>query len=130
YFYKMANTGCNATGWTCISYRGSIGALDAVNFTAGDTVLILVNAESTTASGQTFLIGCGTQVCSSTTGITCGNPVTFSTTGGYGDPDYSNGLGTFCYSNSGQGGAESIYQFIVPSTGTYQFGIISVTNSN
>src|SRR6185369_5513782 len=50
-------------------------------------------------------------------------------TGG-GDTNFPNGAGTSCYSVSGQGGSENLYQFIVPASGSYQFDVTATINTN
>lgn len=59
YFYKLASSGCNQTGWTCIGdfitpiIGESFGPL-----TAGQSYYILLDGEGTAATNHTFSIAC------------------------------------------------------------------------
>ena len=131
YYYRLDNDSCNySTGWNCIgrTNAGNVG-LGAYNWNAGDTVLLLLNAENSGTSNQSFVIKCATVVCNNVVTINCGDTTQF-TPFGYGDPNYSDGMnGQGCSSGTAQGGLETIYRFVVPVTGTYQINT-TFSNSN
>ncbi len=56
YQYKAASGGCAATGWTCIDDINFTGTFPIGALTAGVQYYILLDAESTTSSTQTFSI--------------------------------------------------------------------------
>jgi hypothetical protein len=58
YQYKAASGGCSATGWTCIDDINFTGTFPMGTLTAGVQYYILLDAESTTSSTQTFQIVC------------------------------------------------------------------------
>jgi hypothetical protein len=123
YFYKNGNQilalELGGPAWI---YQSSI-QLDAINLMTNDSIWIIANAESSSSTpNQNFQINCVVPfACTNITEITCGTAVNFSVGAGYGDPLFSNGLGSSCYNNSGQGGSETIYHFEANSSGTYNF---------
>ena len=56
YQYKAASGGCSATGWTCIDDINFTGTFSIGMLTAGVQYYILLDAESTSSSTQTFQI--------------------------------------------------------------------------
>ncbi len=59
YFIKPAVDGFNATGWSCMT-PSAAGELSMGELTAGTTYFILIKAEETTGTGETFTIRCPT----------------------------------------------------------------------
>ena len=109
----------------------AIGTIDAINLNVGDSIFILVNARTTSTTSQTFQINCAIPfACTSISTIpSCGTPTIFAPASGLlGDPNYP--AATVCGGTTTQGGLENIYKFIAPTTGTYQFNVNSVANSN
>ena len=130
YFYTNAINGCSSNNWTCLGTTASANPLSSVTLDAGDSILILANAEGLSGVSQSFQINCAVAYpCSSIITINCGSSITFSVGAGYGNPNFPNGVYTSCVYNSGKGGLEKIYKFIAPSTGLYQFGTTSNTNN-
>ena len=129
YYYKI-NGICNNTGWTCLSRNiNSPSGIGAINATAGDVVLLLVNAEPTGTVSQSFQINCATNVCNAIIDVTCGNIIQFNSLG-FGDPAYPNNMnGQGCTNGTGQGGQETIYRFVAPVTGTYQINATADNNT-
>ena len=129
YYYRTDNDSCNKTGWTCINRNiNSNRGLGAYNWNTGDTILLLLNAESTGPATQSFIITCAAVVCNIINSISCGDTIQFNSNG-FGDPNYPNGLnGQGCSAGTAQGGQEAIYRFIVPATGTYQINCTTTTN--
>ncbi len=121
YYYKVNAGGCSTAGWICIARNNSSSAsLAGINLSVGDTLLLLLNAESTSFTSQSFSIGCAVNVCDNISNITCGDTAHF-TANGFGNPLFPNGMnGQGCSPSSSQGGQESIYRFVVPADGTYQ----------
>jgi hypothetical protein len=132
-YNKINNPPCSNTGWFCFrGFRLDPGdePLGAFNLNTGDTLMLLVNANSaTTLVTQSFVITCAMVVCESIQSIACGDTAKFSAYG-FGDPNFPNplttGLPRCVTRNSGQGGQETIYRFVVPATGAYQ--IINITS--
>ncbi len=130
YYFKKNMAICSNTGWTCLARNSNnqigLGAIDAV---AGDTLLLLLNAESTGTTTQSFIIKCASVVCDSIQNILCNTAVTFNSFG-FGSNAYPNGLnGQGCSSGNLQGGQETIYRLVVPTTGTYQINTLNILNS-
>ena len=65
--------------------------------------------------------------CTSITTVVCGTPIVFGPVSGLGDANYGSTL--ICGGTVSQGGLESIYKFIAPSSGTYQFNVTSASNT-
>ena len=129
YYYK-SSTVCDNTGWNCLGRTDSAVSLSAINWNAGDTILILVKAEANTSSVQKFTILCETEVCNSMQNIICGDTVAINVFG-MGDPDYPNGMnGAGCDSAIFQGGREVAYSFVVPNNGSYKVTVISGQGGN
>ncbi len=120
WFFKSASAGCGSTGWTCID---DIFSPTSVTFslTAG-TYFFLADPEGTTGASQTFNISCTPPVdpCNTIGSATCGvsQSVTLTGTGGGWNPQ-SCGFTT--------PGAEQVYTFTAPTTGTYTFNVTSAT---
>ena len=130
YFWKYAVNGCSNSGWQGLGYTSSISPLSALSLTTGDSILLLVNSESTSALSQSFQINCALPLpCNNISSVSCGSTIDFITTTGYGDPNFSNGLGTSNYYNPGNGGLEKIYKFVAPSTGLYQINTSSASSN-
>lgn len=124
YLWKQASLGCDSTGWNCINRTNAVESIGAVNFVAGTTYYILLNAEPTTALSHTFRVKCARVACSSIPELSCGVATTFGPVVGYGDPDYKLNVGG-CNGSSAQGGKEQIYRFTASQTGTYEFAVTS-----
>jgi len=129
YGYKNA-INCNNTGWNCLGVMNGVGEIGAINLNAGDSIFILVNAQYTTSTtSQTFEINCAIPfACNSITTVVSETPIVFGPASGLGDPNY--GATVVCGGTITQGGLESIYKFIAPSSGTYQFNVTVVSNLN
>ncbi len=131
YFFTKTFNGCNTSAWTCLGYTNSASQLSSFNLNVGDSIFILVNAEGINGTSQNFQLSCAVPfACSNITNITCGNDINFNVGAGVGDANYANGVGTICYWNSGRGGFEKIYRFIVPYAGTYSFEVTSPTSNS
>ncbi len=126
YMWKQASLGCDNTGWNCIDRTNSTGSIGAVNFLAGTTYYILVNAEPTTSLTHIFRVKCAKVVCNDILPLTCGTLTTLGPIIGYGDPDYDVNMST-CNGSSAQGGKEQIYSFTPALDGTYEFETTSVS---
>ena len=125
YLYKQVSLGCDNTNWNCIDRFNSTGSVGAITFNQGVSYYIMLNAESTTTTNQTFTLNCATNVCSSTLPLNCGVATAFSKTG-YGEQNYPNNIGS-CTSFTTQGGKEQIYTFTPSTTGTYEFVVSTAT---
>lgn len=68
-------------------------------------------------------------LCDSIINIECGVDITFNTSVGYGNILYFNGMNTSCKSTSGQGGKEVLYRYIANRKGTYNFKVVSTSNT-
>ena len=58
YQYKLASSGCGATGWTCIDDMTGNATSPTFNLSAGITYYILLDPESNTGGAVTFSINC------------------------------------------------------------------------
>lgn len=56
--WRTATSGCAATGWTCIDDVLFAGTYGAMNWTAGTTYYLIIDAESTTAVTFDFKLNC------------------------------------------------------------------------
>jgi hypothetical protein len=126
YFWINSASGCSsAAAWTCMQDVISAGTYGSMSWTAGQTYYILLNAESTTASSQTFNISCtvgtGADPCLGITSISpCGTSVTANLNGsGAGWNTTACGFTT--------SGAEVIYSFTPTITGTYNINVTSAS---
>ena len=130
YMWKYATAGCDTAGWNCINDTPDDNVpLAGIPWTAGQEVLILVNAQTVGSSSCTFRIRCATPVCDQTPVITCDSNIVFSSFG-YGDVNYPSGMGqAACFSAAGQGGLEQIYSFTPPIDGTYQFNVVNTSGN-
>jgi len=124
YQYKAASAGCSATGWTCIDDLNFTGTITIGNLTAGVQYYLLLDAESTTSSTQTFQIICPAPVsdpCLSITTLACATPAT-ATLSGTGAWNNS----TCVFSTPGQ---EKLYSFTPTVTGAHQLQVTSATGT-
>lgn len=126
YMWKAASLGCNNTGWNCINRSSSVESIGAVNFTAGTTYYILVNAELTNSLTHIFRLKCAKIVCNDILPLTCGTLTTVGPIVGYGNPNYALNVGG-CSGSAAQGGKEQIYSFTPTLTGTYEFEVTSAS---
>ena len=104
YLYKQASLGCDNTNWNCIDRVNSAGSVGAITFNQGISYFIMLNAESTSTTNQTFTVNCATNVCNSILSLNCGVATAFSKIG-YGEQNYPNNFGS-CTSLTSQGGKE------------------------
>lgn len=58
YMYKAASSGCNSTGWTCISALTGSAISGTFALTAGTQYYFLLDAETTTGGGVVFTLNC------------------------------------------------------------------------
>jgi hypothetical protein len=59
YLYKSSSLNpCDNFGWICLGYTGNTSYLDAINLNEGESIWILVNAESALGAGQLFQVRC------------------------------------------------------------------------
>lgn len=58
YMFKPVSSGCNGTGWTCISDISGAGSSGLFTLTAGTAYYILLDPESTLGGNVTFSINC------------------------------------------------------------------------
>ena len=92
YFYKLASTGCNGTGWTCIDDVISPGYLPIGQLTGGVQYIFAVDGEGTGSYNHTFQILCipGNATCATPTVLTqsatCTSPVIGTVQGDLGGP--------------------------------------------
>jgi hypothetical protein len=115
YMWKQESLGCDSTGWNCINRSNSVESIGAVNFIAGTTYYILVNAEPTASLTHIFRVKCAKVVCNDILSLNCGVSATFGPIIGYGDPDYALNVGG-CNGSNAQGGKEQIYELPASST--------------
>ncbi|MEO8112246.1 MAG: T9SS type A sorting domain-containing protein, partial [Ginsengibacter sp.] len=129
YYYKINGT-CGNTGWKCLSRNNNSPAgIGAIFANAGEVILLLANAEPTGTVSQSFQINCATNVCSSIIDISVGNTIQFNSLG-FGDPNYPNNMnGQGCTNTTGQGGQETIYRLVAPTSGTYQINATADNNT-
>lgn len=120
YFWKAASGGCNSSGWNCIDDIFSPITSPIGTLTAGTQYYILLDPESTTNVIHTFQINClAVDPCLSITSLTCGTPVTASTTGaGAWSP------GSCGFTTPGQ---EKVYSFTPAISGTYTLQITAAS---
>ena len=122
YFFKAASGGCNSTGWTCIDDIFSPVTATMGTLTAGTTYYILLDPETTSSVTQTFQINCpaAPDPCSSITALSCGTPVTASTTG--------TGVWSPASCGFSTPGNEKVYSFTPSVTGNHTL-VVTATNS-
>lgn len=92
YFYKLASTGCNGTGWTCIDDVLNPGYLPIGQLTGGVQYIFAVDGEGTGSYNHTFQILCipNNATCATPTVLTqtatCTSPVIGTVLGDLGGP--------------------------------------------
>ncbi len=123
YAYKAASGGCSATGWTCIDDINFTGTFSIGTLTAGVQYYILLDAESSTSSTQTFQVVCPSppDPCASITSLTCATPASVSLTG----------TGVWNNSNCGFStpGQEKVYSFTPTITGAHSIQVTSASGT-
>ena len=119
WFFKPTSAGCGPTGWTCIDDIFSPASVQ-FSLTAG-TYYILGDAETASSISQTFNINCTQPVnpCNNLLATDCDvtKTITLSGTGGFNS--------SFC--GFSVPGAEAIYEFNAPTTGTYTLNVTSAS---
>jgi len=119
YFWKP--TACSSGGWNCISYFYSPSTQGLMNWTAGTTYYILLDAEQTALATHSFYVAlnpCSNIISISGTGSA--NSKTY-TGGGYGSW-YTSTVSACGYYCEGQ---EQVYSFVAPRTGNYAVQVTS-----
>jgi membrane-bound inhibitor of C-type lysozyme len=121
YQYKAVSGGCSATGWTCIDDINFVTTVAIGTLTAGVQYYILLDAESTTSSTQTFQINCPAPFdpCASITTLSCGTPVSATPSG---TGIWNNN--TCLFSTPG---LETVYSFTPTVTGVHSIQVNSVS---
>ena len=126
YFWINSTSGCGpGAPWTCLQDIISTGTYGSMAWTAGQTYYILLDPEPTSATSQTFNIGCpsggGSDPCAGIINIaSCGNIVNANLTGsGFGWNIPACGFSTL--------GDEQIYSFTATTTGTYTLNVSSTS---
>ncbi|HLP13054.1 MAG TPA: T9SS type A sorting domain-containing protein [Flavobacteriales bacterium] len=123
YFWVNSTSGCSsAAPWTCIDDISSVGTWGSMSWTAGQTYYILLDAEPTSATSQTFSINCVSvpNPCASILPLTCGTAVTANLSGsGAGWNTTACGFTT--------SGAEVIYSFTPSVTGTHSLNVTAAS---
>jgi hypothetical protein len=122
--YQWKTGSCSETGWTCIGDIMTPGTYGTLNWVAGTTYYILLDAEGTAQRTHEFYINCpaAANPCNSITTIPdCGPSYlqTYSSTGG--------GIWNSVFCGYDTWGQEKIYQFTPSVSGLYG---INVTNTN
>jgi regulation of enolase protein 1 (concanavalin A-like superfamily) len=129
YQYKAASGGCSAGGWTCIDDINFTGTFTIGTLTAGVQYYILLDAESTASSTQTFQINCPSipDACTSITTLACATPATVSLSGS----GLWNMAGTFPNNSCGftTSGQEKVYSFTPVTTGVHSLQVTSSTGN-
>ena len=122
YMYKEAYDECTLEGWICVDEAGAPGNYPIGNLTAGTEYYIMLDAEQTSTTTQTFQVNCSNP-CTSVTALTCGTPATFSKSG-FGVWNQSD-----CLNGSTAKGKEQVYSFTPTVSGPHALQVTSVTGS-
>lgn len=123
--YAWKESPCGTTGWTCIGNINAPGQYGTLSLTGGTTYYIMLDDEDNTTGTHTFYINCPlpTGPCANVTALSgCGsaNAVMFNGgTTGYWHTSVATPCGYLAQ------GAEKIYSFVAPTTGTYSIQITS-----
>jgi hypothetical protein len=125
YFWKLASGGCSSSGWNCIDDLSAPATLPIpTSWTAGVQVLILVDAEVTSAVNHTFRINCPIPVPSNDL---CANAITIPGSGPF--PHLTAVVNNTSATNTGQptpscqatSNASIWYNFTPACSGDYRF---------
>ncbi len=121
--YMWTGGNCNDGTWNCFNDIYTVGTYGSAYWTAGNTYYVLVDAENTTLTTQTFAVILNP----------CSNAVSIGGTGaGYTQTYNGGGNGAwFTASPTPCGyycpGIENVYSFVAPSTGYYSIQVTGTT---
>ena len=123
YQYKAVSGGCSAISWTCIDDINSTGTFPIGTLTAGVQYYILLDAETTISSTQTFQISCPAPVdpCTSLTTLPCATSTSHTLAGSGVWSNLTCGFTT--------AGIEKIYSFTPTMTGVHSLQVTSTTGA-
>lgn len=122
--YQWKTGSCSETGWNCISYVYLPGNYGSMNWVAGTTYYILLDAQGTTPRTHEFYITCPASA------NPCNSITTIQGCGSLNSQMYqSSGVGLWNVTDCGYNtpGQEKIYEFTPTMSGNYS---LKVTSTN
>ncbi len=120
YAFKPVSSGCNGTGWTCISALSGAGTSSFFSLTAGTQYYILLDPESSSGGTVSFVLNCAVVApsnddCSGAIALTPSSSCSYTTYTNSGATASSSIPAPGCANYSG---GDVWFSVVVPSNGT------------